>query len=392
MRFEDEQYVRLYKRDTTSWLMLPWQGRCVLPLILKACDRAGIIDLGEDGWEGLAVTIKVPLEIVEAAMPEILKRKILVLRPDGIMIWPKFIEAQEAKQSDKARQKSARDRARDLALAQARGIEVSQGPAPTPDATVTSCSDTVTPRDAPSRKRSTPDETVTLSCDQQSCDQPSPPVSAGDAPVARASDTERLVDLGSARCERACEVYAATLAELGWARPPVRERWERQALCDAVNAHLRADGSADGIFAEMRRALSEWVDAYGQTSQFTQGWGARKFSEWLTAGRPRADRKTAIDRPSGARRSPEPLPSEDPADYPPPTPEEAQRLAQALRDLVSPPPAANVAPRVIGGELSAREVERLEAKRVATVKALRAEALAEATSSGVQLRSVEGSR
>jgi hypothetical protein len=172
MRFEDEQYVRLYRRDTTTWLMLPWQGRCVLPLILKACDRAGIIDLGDDGWEGLAVTIKVPVEIVVAAMPEILRRGILALRDDGMLVWPRFIEAQEAKQSDKARQKSMRDRARDLAMAAKRGVEV----LPTPDyppllpqasesESVTHRNATVTPRDEPSRVPPVLLETVTLSCE-----------------------------------------------------------------------------------------------------------------------------------------------------------------------------------------------------------------------------------
>ncbi len=171
MRFEDEQYVRFYKRDTTSWLMLPWQARCVLPLILKACDRAGIIDLGNDGWEGLAVTIKVPVDFVEAAMPEILKRKILVLRNDGILVWPKFIEGQEAKQSDKARQKAARDRARDLAMAHARGVEVPQHDPPSSTDSVTHRDGTVTPRDTSSRAPGVPDGTVTLSCAVISCDQ-----------------------------------------------------------------------------------------------------------------------------------------------------------------------------------------------------------------------------
>lgn len=182
MRFEDEQYVRLYRRDTTSWLMLPWQARCVLPLILRACDRAGIIDLGEDGWEGLAVTIKVPADLVEAAMPAILRRGILVLQDGGLLVWPKFIEAQEAKQSDRARQKAARDRARDLALARARGVDVdttdgapaSGGPPSSttflasPD--VTPRDGVVTPRDTSSREPPVSHENVTLSCEVNSCE------------------------------------------------------------------------------------------------------------------------------------------------------------------------------------------------------------------------------
>ncbi len=122
MRFEDEQYIRLYRRDTTTWLMLNWQGRCILPLIFRKLDRAGLLDLGDDGFEALAAHIQVPLEVVEEGMASILRRKALVLREDGLLMSPRFIEAQEAKQSDKARQKAARDRARDLASAAGRGV------------------------------------------------------------------------------------------------------------------------------------------------------------------------------------------------------------------------------------------------------------------------------
>lgn len=132
MRFEDEQYIRLYKRDTTTWLMLNWQGRCILPLIFRKLDRAGLLDLGEDGYDALAAHIQVPIEVVEEGMKSILKRKALALQENGLLVAPRFIEAQEAKQSDKARQKASRDRARDLASAAERGVTIR-------DAAVTDC-------------------------------------------------------------------------------------------------------------------------------------------------------------------------------------------------------------------------------------------------------------
>jgi hypothetical protein len=159
MRFEDEQYVRLYKRDTTTWLLLPWQARCILPLVLKACDRAGIIDLGEDGWEGLAAIIKVPTEVVDAAMPEILKRGVLI-QAGGLLVWPKFIEAQEVPQSDRVRAKASRERARDLAMAANRGVVVREDEVD-PNTKI------VTFRDEPSQtvtNHHATNEIVTLSC------------------------------------------------------------------------------------------------------------------------------------------------------------------------------------------------------------------------------------
>lgn len=112
MRFEDELYVRLYKRDTTTWKMLPWQARCILPLILRKVDRAGVLELGDDGLEALAIHIDVPMEIVEAGVPALIKRNVLVLGDDGRLEWPRYREGQTAKYSDKARQRAQRERRR----------------------------------------------------------------------------------------------------------------------------------------------------------------------------------------------------------------------------------------------------------------------------------------
>lgn len=141
MRFEEERYVRVYSRDTTTWLMLPWQSRCILPLIARKLDRAGIVDLNDDGLDALAVMLAVPLEIVVAGMPELVRRD--VLRIQGtILVWPKFMEGQEAKQSDKARQRASRERARDIAAAREQGVtirDVSSHGVTEPSRNVTDC-------------------------------------------------------------------------------------------------------------------------------------------------------------------------------------------------------------------------------------------------------------
>lgn len=247
MRFEDEQYVRLYKRDTTTWKMMPWQSRCILPLILRKLDRAGILDLGDDGLEALAVHIEVPIEVVLEGMPAILRRGVLVLREDGLLVWPKFIDGQEAKQSDKARQKSARDRARDLASAADRGVDA-----------VTICDATVTPRDANDTPRDgtvtrghTVSQSVTLSSADLSSAQLSQDPICPTSPDGDGSDKPE----SKPRDPRPDDVWSHYVATMKRHRP--RRRPTDLAAKDrkSIEAHLRSGLSVadlnmacDGLF------------------------------------------------------------------------------------------------------------------------------------------------
>lgn len=114
MRWEDERYVRLYTRNTVEWEMLPWESRCLWPLILRAVDRAGLLDLGKHGSKGLAALVKVPADFAETGLKGLLDDGCAELRGTVIVI-PNFIEAQEATQSDAQRKRESRERARALA-------------------------------------------------------------------------------------------------------------------------------------------------------------------------------------------------------------------------------------------------------------------------------------
>lgn len=109
MRWEDERYVRLYTRDTTTWKLLPWQSKALLPLLLRKVDRAGIIDLDEDAYDGLAALTDMPRDLVDAAMPELLRRGVFVISGNKL-VAPKFVEAQEAAASGKLRVELHRER------------------------------------------------------------------------------------------------------------------------------------------------------------------------------------------------------------------------------------------------------------------------------------------
>lgn len=126
LRWEDERYVRLYTRDTTTWKLLPWQAKCLLPLLLRKLDRAGLAEVGDPAEEGIAALTDMPLDLVHAALPALLARKVFVLN-EGVLAMPNFDSAQTAKQSDRARQAARRERDRLDAMGVTQRDEVSHG-------------------------------------------------------------------------------------------------------------------------------------------------------------------------------------------------------------------------------------------------------------------------
>lgn len=349
MRFEDEQYIRLYKRDTTTWLMLNWQGRCILPLIFRKLDRAGLLDLGEDGYDALAAHIQVPIEVVEEGMKSILRRNALVLREDGLLVAPRFIDAQEAKQSDKARQKSARERARDIAAAAAKGITLREdGDVPPPPSTplpttapltgdtdiVTPREQTVTPRDAAVTPREqtvtaghATSHGVTLSSAQLSCAQLSPaelratpPMGGTVSPVtprARRAEPSRAEEpyWRSAYAEAVCETLGKP-----WAFPVQKTSGLRSALIAHCPDLARAD---DWI----RETVPGFVREALEGSSRADPYGPDAFVLWLNA--------LPVAEPPITAPTPAPYaPDEDtPIAVQPITPEQRAADAEFLAEL-----------------------------------------------------------
>lgn len=113
--YANERFVLLYTRDTTTWKLLDWEARAVLMFLLRKVDRAGVIDVGEDGIEGLAAVIEVPIAVVERAMPKLVAR-LTVTSTGSAFVLPNFIDAQECSRSDKQRQRDSRERRRAVAL------------------------------------------------------------------------------------------------------------------------------------------------------------------------------------------------------------------------------------------------------------------------------------
>jgi len=114
MDFSDESYVRLFVRDTKTWLRLEFEGQCVLMFLLRKLDRAGVLDGIDDPENDVALITKVPLKIVRVGLARLLKLEVFELR-GTCLVMPNYIDAQNAVRTDKARQRDAREKRRSKA-------------------------------------------------------------------------------------------------------------------------------------------------------------------------------------------------------------------------------------------------------------------------------------
>ncbi len=112
MDWANENYARLYVRDTKTWMLLGWEGQCVLALMLRKLDRAGVLAGVFDG-EDLALIFAngMPVEIVAAGLSRLLKREVVELSDCGL-VMPNYIEAQEVAMTDQQRKREQRERHR----------------------------------------------------------------------------------------------------------------------------------------------------------------------------------------------------------------------------------------------------------------------------------------
>lgn len=110
MDWANESYVRLYVRDTKTWMLLGWEGQCLLPLILRKLDRSGVLaDVfnAEDMFVMLANGM--PLDIVERGLSRLIAKEVVTFCDIGLLM-PNYLVAQETPKTDKQRQKESRER------------------------------------------------------------------------------------------------------------------------------------------------------------------------------------------------------------------------------------------------------------------------------------------
>jgi len=113
--WSNERYVRLYTRDSVTWSLWPWEARALFCFLLRKVDRAGVLDLGgNDPVRAVAAVVGMPLAMVKEHLPAIIESGAVEVGATA-MVMPNYIEAQEAKSSDKQRQSESRARRRDRA-------------------------------------------------------------------------------------------------------------------------------------------------------------------------------------------------------------------------------------------------------------------------------------
>lgn len=106
-----EPFVRLFKRDTEDDLLLSWEARAVWYEFLKKCDRSGLLAT-KLGVRGLAIQLRVPEDVIERVLQELLEDGRIQSVPSVGFLAPNYIDANYTPRSDAARQETSRLRNR----------------------------------------------------------------------------------------------------------------------------------------------------------------------------------------------------------------------------------------------------------------------------------------
>jgi hypothetical protein len=110
MNFPDEEYVRLYVRDTDTWRAIRFEGQAVLALMLRRFDGSGIYKFGKrTPARSIAAAIGCDEEFAQKGLRLILEEEIWEQLGDRFF-WPKWDEAQFCNRSDKLRKRLERAR------------------------------------------------------------------------------------------------------------------------------------------------------------------------------------------------------------------------------------------------------------------------------------------
>jgi hypothetical protein len=98
LNFEDERYVRLYTRDTPTFVSWHWQTRAVHSALLRKLDKDGRIEWPPAlGTKALAMAILIPDQrVVDRAIAELVGCETVVVGA-GWLEMPRFVPGQNAR-------------------------------------------------------------------------------------------------------------------------------------------------------------------------------------------------------------------------------------------------------------------------------------------------------
>ena len=125
IEFTEEQYVRLYTRDSVGWMRLGWEAQAVYMGLKRKLDRVGLLQCDGEAPADAASAVLVgwPFEVVEKGIETMLNRGWLEhLEEQDALFDPQHMEAEEAAKSNALRCKESRERRRDRARAEQMGL------------------------------------------------------------------------------------------------------------------------------------------------------------------------------------------------------------------------------------------------------------------------------
>jgi hypothetical protein len=231
-----------------------WEARAVLPLVMRKLDRVGAIDLGDDGIDGLADLIDMPVTVVRDGVTDLLQRKTFVMN-GSVLVMPNFMAAQEVAKTDAER--SREYRARKHAKLVGNAPDESSPPS-TPSVT-----NVTTARDA--SQNATPFLADPV---------PSLATPVRDAPPVVLHSTTEDYGLGEAYADA---IQQATGETFGL--PDFGER----ILGKATKAHGPKTSVSDRV-AWVRKAVRSFVDDTRDDEFARGGYHPSKFLTWLNGG------------------------------------------------------------------------------------------------------------
>lgn len=182
MDWPNEEYVRLYTRETADDLELSWGAISLWRAMLTKFDRAGLIP-ARNGWKSIAALTRFPVEVAIQVGPELVADG-RVCAVDGGFFAPNFTEAQTASKSDKVRQRESRDRRRSEA-----GSQVVESTLPSHEV-----SQPVTSGHAESHDVTKCHSPLAVTPKAKAAAEPKPKPTPPGKPAAVASDHQRAVD------------------------------------------------------------------------------------------------------------------------------------------------------------------------------------------------------
>jgi uncharacterized phage protein (TIGR02220 family) len=271
MDWSNEEYVRVYTRETPDDIDLSWEALAMWGRLLTKFDRSGRLPV-RNGWASVARLIRWPADVVERVGPELVRDGRVRMIEAGLFA-PNFVDAQTASKSDKHRQRESRDRRRAEAesMKDVDNQQSGQGP--------------VTDSHGQSRDVTTPSREVTL-CSALLCD-----------PTAEAKRGEATIAPAPPACDLALVAHPTPEPKRPRPKKPVLCTDAERASVELVLAKLSeqsgvawefCDTHAKLILARLREGVSEWdlriVIGYcaAAKAQGGKGWkDDEKMAEYL---------------------------------------------------------------------------------------------------------------